>query len=256
MAPPAAQLRELTVDIATRRGRDARAVRVLDEVDLVVEQGRVTALIGESGCGKSLVAGALCGLLPPAARVSGGILVSGQDMTLAGESGWRPLRGRHVGFVPQSAATSFTPVRTIGSQLAEVCELLDSERTPGQLINAVGLAADVADRYPHELSGGMAQRMAIAAALSGRPRLLIADEPTSALDPDNAAMVWRLLADAAADGAGVLVVTHDLPSLLRAAACDDIALMRAGTVLRQAAAAELLDDADDYVRRFFAAVVL
>lgn len=253
---PAAQLRDFTVDIATRGGAGAPAVRVLDAVDLDVAAGRVTALIGESGCGKSLVAAALCGLLPPAARPSGRIVIDGRDLTGAGESLWRGLRGRHVGLVPQSAATSFTPVRTIGSQLAEVCGRLGADRTPAQLCTAVGLPDDVAARYPHELSGGMAQRVAIAAALAGRPGLIVADEPTSALDPDNAALVWQLLADATADGAAVLIITHDLPSLLRADACDDIALMRTGTVMRQASADEMLADPDAYARRFFTTVAV
>ena len=246
-----AQVRNLTVDIATRR-RGGEPVRVLDAVDLDLRPGRLTALIGESGCGKSMVAVALCGLLPSAAQVTGRILIDGQDVTAAGEPVWRTLRGRHIGLVPQSAATSFTPVRTVGAQLGEVCARLDSPHTPAQWCDQVRLPADVVDRYPHELSGGMAQRAAIAAALAGRPRLLIADEPTSALDPDNAAVVWRLLAETAADGAAVLVVTHDLPSLLRADACDDIALMRAGAVLRQAETAAMVAGDDPYARRFFA----
>lgn len=254
MAPPTAQLCHLTVDIATRSGRNAPVVRVLDSVSLDVGAGCVTALIGESGCGKSMVAAALCGLLPPAAQVTGRILVRGEDLVASGERGWRPLRGHHIDLVPQSAATSFTPVRTIGSQLTEVCERLSADRTPAQLCAAVRLPADVVHRYPHELSGGMAQRAAIAAALAGRPELLIADEPTSALDPANAAVVWQLLAEAASDGAAVLVITHDLPSLLRADVCDDIALMSAGSILRRAATTDMLADPDSYVRRFFAAV--
>ncbi|CAN3126901.1 Putative ABC transporter ATP-binding protein [Mycobacterium sp. smrl_JER01] len=250
----AARLIGLTVDIDLGRGRNAAAVRVLDDVDLELRAGRVTALIGESGCGKSLVAAALSGLMPPGSHVRGQIRIAGDQVRTGDERAWRALRGHRIGMVPQSAATSFTPVRTVGSQLAEVCTRLGADRTPAQLCAAVALPPGVADRYPHELSGGMAQRVAIAAALAGRPALLLADEPTSALDPDNAALVWRLLGDAAAGGAAVLVITHDMPSLLRAAVCDDVAVMVRGTVASQAPLTEVLGDADPYTRALLGAV--
>ena len=145
-------------------------------------------------------------------------------------------------------------MRTIGSQLAEVCDRLAADRAPKQLLTAVALPADVTRRYPHELSGGMAQRVAIAAALAGRPGLLIADEPTSALDPDNAALIWRLLGDAAADGAAVLVITHDMPSLRRAGVCDDVAVMARGSVTTQVPLAEAMSGTDLYVRTLLGAV--
>lgn len=252
----AAQLSDFSVDIATRPGRAAPVVRTLDSVDLHVRAGELTALIGESGCGKSLAAAALCGLLPPGSTVTGRVTIAGTDITFDDERQWRRLRGRHIGVVPQSAATSFTPVRTVGAQLAEVCRRLRADRTPARLLAAVGLAADVGDRYPRELSGGMAQRVAIAAALAGRPRLLLADEPTTGLDPDNAALVWRLLAEAAAGGAGVLVITHDVPSLLRAQACDDVALMRAGTILAQEPLSVMTARTDGYLGRFFTPALL
>ncbi len=251
-----AALEQLTVDIATRPGRNADSVRPLRDVELTVAAGSVTALIGESGCGKSLVAAALCGLLPPGSRVRGRVVFDGADLTHAGERHWRPLRGHRIGLVPQSPATSFTPVSTVGRQLEQVCRRLGSDRTAAELLAAAHLPASSAGLYPHELSGGMAQRAAIAAALAGRPELLIADEPTSALDPDNAALVWRLLADVAAAGVAVLVITHDLPALLAAQVCDDIALMRAGTVIRRAPIAEMAVSTDDYVSRFFAGALI
>ncbi|WP_349270001.1 ABC transporter ATP-binding protein [Mycolicibacterium parafortuitum] len=252
----AARLTGLTVGIDLRRGRDSATVDVLDDVYLDVPAGRVTALVGESGCGKSLVAAALTGLMPPGSRVRGTVHVGGRQVRCDDERAWRELRGRQVGSVPQSASTSFTPVRTIGSQLAEVCARLDSDRTPGQLCAAVALPPHVVDRYPHELSGGMAQRVAIAAALAGRPGLLVADEPTSALDPDNAALIWQLLGDAASDGAGVLVITHDMPSLLRAAVCDDVAVMARGTVLSQATLSDTLTSADPYTQALLGTVAV
>ncbi|UXA18618.1 ATP-binding cassette domain-containing protein [Mycobacterium sp. SMC-4] len=251
---PAARLTGLTVDIDLRRGRRSAAVSVLDAVDLVVTAGRVTALVGESGCGKSLVAAALSGLMPPGSRVRGQVHIGARELRPDDERAWRTLRGRHIGVVPQSAATSLTPVRTVGSQLAEVCARLGADRSPEQLCAAVALPDSVSDRYPHELSGGMAQRVAIAAALAGRPGLLIADEPTSALDPDNAALVWRLLGDAAAAGAAVLVITHDMPSLLRAEVCDEVAVMARGTVLSQDPLGEVLTRADPYQRALLGTV--
>ncbi|WP_370329697.1 ATP-binding cassette domain-containing protein [Mycolicibacterium hippocampi] len=250
----AAEIRDLSVRIAVRHGRRSAAVNVLDRVVLHVPPGQVTALVGESGCGKSLVAAALSGLMPPGSQVRGQVLIGGTEMRHDDEPGWRALRGRHIGLVPQSAATSFTPVRTVGSQLAEVCARLGADRTPEQLCAAVALPADATARYPHELSGGMAQRVAIAAALAGRPGLLLADEPTSALDPDNAGLVWNLLGDAAAAGAGVLVITHDMRSLRQAGACADVALMAEGTVLQQLPLAEATASSDPYTRAMLGAV--
>ncbi|UXA15264.1 ATP-binding cassette domain-containing protein [Mycobacterium sp. SMC-8] len=275
-----ARLAGLTVDIALRRGRRPDTVNVLDDVNLEVPAGQVTALIGESGCGKSLVVAALSGLLPPGSRARGLVHIGDRELRPDDERSWRALRGRHVGVVPQSAATSFTPVRTVGSQLAEISARLgvsgreeqigDRGReeqigvrgreeqmgvsTPEQLCAAVALPAGVVHRYPHELSGGMAARVAIAAALAGRPALLLADEPTSALDPENAALVWRLLGTAAADGAAVLVVTHDMPSLLRAEVCDDVAVMTRGTVRSRQPLADALADPDPYLRALLGTV--
>ena len=249
-----ASLRGFSADIAVRRGRGTDSVAVLDRVDLTVRAGCVTALIGESGCGKSMVAAALAGLMPPGSRVRGTVRVGETDMDARDEKSWRALRGHRIGLVPQSAATSFTPVRTVGSQLAEICARLGADRNPEQLCAAVALPADVVDRYPGELSGGMAQRVAIAAALAGRPALLLADEPTSALDPGNAELVWHLLGQACADGAGVLVITHDMPSLLRAQKCDDVAVMARGRVLDQLPLDAALASTDPYLRALLNAV--
>lgn len=254
MTAPIAQLRELTVDIATRPGRGAPVVRALTGTDLTLHSGRVTALIGESGCGKSLAAAAFCGLLPPGSQVSGEIRYAGADLARADERTWRRLRGHHLGLVPQSPATSFTPVRTLGAQLTEVCRRLGSEFTVRELLEMAHLDPGSTALYPHELSGGMAQRAAIAAALAGGPEVLIADEPTSALDPANAALVWQLLTGLAATGVSVLVITHDLTSLLAANGCHDIAVMRSGTVLLQQDTAAMTASTDEYLSRFFAGV--
>ncbi|MHC3004150.1 ATP-binding cassette domain-containing protein [Gordonia sp. GN26] len=246
-----ARLDGVTVDVAARR---RRRVRVLDDVTLDLPSGSMTALVGESGCGKSMVAAALCGLLPPGSSVTGRLSL-GDDAFLGDEIGgrdprWRAMRGRRVGLVPQSAATSFTPVRTLGSQLDEVIAGLDGARDAVELCHAVHLDPDALQLYPHELSGGMAQRAAIAAALAGDPDILVADEPTSALDPDLAAAIWALLADTARCGAAVLVITHDMDAL-RTGGCDSVAVMRAGRIADHRAAADLATSDDDHVAAFF-----
>jgi peptide/nickel transport system ATP-binding protein len=277
-----ARLDGVTVDVAVRR---RERVRVLDDVTLELPAGSMTALVGESGCGKSMVAASLCGLLPPGSSVTGRLSLG--DDSFSGEeiSGrdprWRELRGRRVGLVPQSAATSFTPVRTLGSQLHEVIAGLDGARDAVELCHAVHLDPDALELYPHELSGGMAQRAAIAAALAGDPQVLVADEPTSALDPELAAAIWDLLAATARRGAAVLVITHDTETLrggLRDASSASsgrssggeglgvaarvgvrsggegwagVAVMRAGRVVEHRPAADLATSDDEYVAAFF-----
>jgi peptide/nickel transport system ATP-binding protein len=248
-----ARLRGFGVRISTRGDHDG-VVTGLDDVDLDIAAGSVTALVGESGCGKSLVALALCGLLPPGSAPRGDLSIAGDILTDAGESRWRGLRGRVVGLVPQSPATSFTPVRTVGSQITEVVNILDSDRGAAELVALAGLPADALDLFPHELSGGMAQRAAIAAALAGRPDLLIADEPTSALDPELAGLVWKLLRSIADDGAAVLVITHDITSLIASDICRSVAVMRSGRMIVQASPTHVLASDDDHVTKLFSGV--
>ncbi|MCZ4578515.1 ATP-binding cassette domain-containing protein [Gordonia amicalis] len=282
-----ARLDGLTVDVAVRR---REPVRVLDDVTLDLPAGAMTALVGESGCGKSMVAAALCGLLPPGSSVTGRVSLGDDDFLddeVAGrDPRWRTLRGRRVGLVPQSAATSFTPVRTLGSQLDEVISGLGGTRDAVELCRAVHLDPDALRLYPHELSGGMAQRAAIAAAIAGDPAILVADEPTSALDPDLAAAIWGLLADTARRGAAVLVITHDVDTMVggrrgvggfdavprfardrlsrqgavprfardrlsRQGGADRVAVMRAGRIVEEGPAAEVLRSSEPYVAEFF-----
>ncbi|MDS1114110.1 ATP-binding cassette domain-containing protein [Gordonia westfalica] len=213
----AARIDDLTVDVAVRHRWHRGSVRVLDGVALDLPSASMTALIGESGCGKSMVASALCGLLPAGATARGRLTIGDETMIddeLVGRGArWTGLRGRRVGLVPQSVATSFTPVRTVGAQLDEVIATLDGPCDAAELCRAVRLDPSALDLFPHELSGGMAQRAAIAAALAGDPEILVADEPTSALDPDLAAAIWDLLAATARRGAAVLVITHDVETL-------------------------------------------
>lgn len=214
-------------------------VAAVSEVSFEVRPGECLALVGESGCGKSVLAGALLGFLPANAELAGGAWLSGDgqpldlltapDRVLAAT-----VRGRRIGLVPQSPAAHLTPVRTARDQLEETVEaLLPDEREPRTRAEAVatraGLAPSELDHYPHELSGGMAQRVATALALVGDPWLLIADEPTTGLDRVLVAALVDELRRMVTEGRAVLMITHDLAAARRVA--DRIAVMYAGRLV-------------------------
>lgn len=235
-----------------RRGRRTTVEAAVD-VSLTLGPGRVHALVGESGSGKSVLAATLSGLVPAGSSVQGRVLVEGQDVTTwlghPRDRRWQPLRGRVVGAVSQSAATSFTPTRSIGNQLDEVVAALDGSLSAPELCDRVGLPPDVLDRHPHELSGGMAQRAALAAALAGQPRILVADEPTSALDRGLAREVLQLLRGEADAGVAVLLVTHDLQALLDEPVADELSVMHRGRIREQGSAHQVLTHpTDPYAR--------
>jgi len=254
MTIPALTLDGLTVRIPTASG----TVHAASEVDLTLRAGQVHALVGESGCGKSVVGAAICGLLPTAATVSGGIALhrpGSADVHLeaARPRTWRKIRGRRIAWIPQSAATYLTPVRTVGEQLAETCRHLDSPHTPAVLLTRVGLEPTVAGLYPHELSGGMAQRAAIAFALAGDPQVIVADEPTSNLDPELTDHTLRLLRAAADAGAAVLLISHDLDTL--PAHTDRVAVMYASRIVETGPTADVFADPwHPYTRDLLAAL--
>jgi peptide/nickel transport system ATP-binding protein len=248
----------LTVRIPVGRGD---AVHAVTELSLDVEAGSITALVGESGCGKSIVAAAVMGVLPYEAVVTGSIRLNVDDPAhsadepidiLAGEHSYR---GRHIALVPQSPSTSFTPVRTVGSQLQEAITALGTAHTPADLVDRAGLARSALDLYPHELSGGMAQRAAVAAALAGDPEVIIADEPTSGLDRARTDQIGELLRECADSGAAVLLITHDLGHLIRAGIADTVAVMYASRLMEVGPGAHVLDDPwHDYTRDLLAAL--
>lgn len=237
------QARGLTLRIPTRGGW----VHAGTDLDLTLTAGEVTALIGESGCGKSTLASALVGLLPPRTQVTGSLRIDGTEMAKAGERAWRPLRGRRIGLVAQSAATCLTPVRLVEGQLAETIAAHGAAHTVAGLLERVGLNPTAAGLYPHELSGGMAQRVAIALALAGDPAVLIADEPTASLDPELAARTLHLLRAAADDGVAVLLITHDLQGLVDADVADSVAVMYAGRIIEHGPTV-LTEPTHDYSR--------
>ncbi|MFJ6567692.1 dipeptide ABC transporter ATP-binding protein [Streptomyces sp. NPDC091292] len=193
----------------------------VDGLDLEVAAGQITAVVGESGSGKSSTAHAVVGLLPGTGRVeAGGVRLDGEELTTLGEKEWRRVRGRRIGLIPQDPGVALDPVKPVGRQVAEVLRIHGLAATGrGAAARAVELLADAglpdpalrARQYPHELSGGMRQRVLIAMATAAGPRLLVADEPTSALD----VTVQRQILDhlqgvVTSTGTAILLITHDL----------------------------------------------
>lgn len=249
----------LTVRIPTLLAGEPATVSALTEVTTSLEAGRVRALVGESGCGKSVLGLALMGMLPPRTRATGSLTIDGDELLHAPEKRWRAVRGRVVALVPQSSATSLTPTRTAGRQLAEtVCELTGTRASADELAERarrVGLAPEALARYPHELSGGMAQRVGVALALAGNPRVIVADEPTASLDAELADQVLCLLGECARQGAAVLLITHDLRSLERTGVADEVWVMYAGRIVEQGAAGQVLQaPRHDYTRALIGAL--
>ncbi|MFG3189520.1 ABC transporter ATP-binding protein [Streptomyces omiyaensis] len=231
-------VRGLTVRFRLRGGRTVAAVT---DADFDLAPGECLALVGESGCGKSVLASALLGLLPANAETAGTALVDGTDLLAAGEKTLaRSVRGRRIGLVPQSPAAHLTPVRTVRAHLEETVRALTT--TPrSRRRKAAEDAADRAafpathlDAYPHELSGGLAQRAATALALIGDAPLLLADEPTTGLDRDLVERTADELRRHADDGRGLLLITHDLTAAARIA--DRVAVMYAGRIVETAPA--------------------
>ncbi|MGW4318607.1 ABC transporter ATP-binding protein [Streptomyces sp. NPDC004684] len=223
---------------------------VVHRVDLAVPAGSAVALVGESGSGKSLTARSVLRLLPPAARVGGDVRFAGASIPAMDRAALRTLRSRDVGMVFQDPRAHVNPLRTIGDFLTEGLVATrgtsrrDAEAKAVALLREVGVA-DAARRLrarPAELSGGLLQRVMIAAALLAEPRLLLADEPTTALDVTTQAEVMAVIDEARAQrGLALLFITHDLA--LAAAVCDRVAVMYAGSTVEELPASGLHGDA-------------
>jgi oligopeptide/dipeptide ABC transporter ATP-binding protein len=237
-----------------------RPVVAVDRLSLDLYPGEVTALIGESGSGKSATILALLGLLPAGAVVSGEMIIGEERVAFPDERALARLRGRVFGAVFQDPLASLNPVLTIGEQIEEVFRAhrghshSKARRASIGLLERVGLpdpAARARD-YAHRLSGGQRQRAAIAMALAGRPRVLLADEPTSALDPTVQAQILDLLLDLVQGGTALLLVTHDLA--FAAEAADRVAVIYAGHILEHGPVAEVaLAPAHPYTQALLAA---
>jgi peptide/nickel transport system ATP-binding protein len=235
---PLLELRDLSVRI----GSGERAVAAVSNVDLELEPGEVVGLVGESGAGKTMVARAVTGLLPTTAVSSGELLFAGRDVLRMTEPELRRHRGEGAALCFQQPRSALSPVRTAGDQVADRLRVHGGDRwTPLDLFRAVGIRnpAQRLGAYPHELSGGMAQRVMISLALACSPKLLVADEPTTGLDVTLARNILALLRRAATEEErGVLIISHDLAAI--AEVCDRIAVMYAGTLAEAGPTAEVL----------------
>ncbi len=238
-------------------------VRPVDGIDFELRRGETFALLGESGCGKSMTALALMRLLPDGGRVeSGSVRFHGEELLARSEASMRELRGGRIGMIFQEPSTSLNPVMTVFGQIGEVLAVHRGLRGAAareearRLLAAVGIpeAGERLDAYPFQLSGGMKQRVMIAMALAGEPELLIADEPTTALDVTIQAQVLERLADLQSGrGMGMLLITHDLGVVARMA--HRVAVMYAGEMVEQGGRADFFaNPLHPYSRKLFAAL--
>jgi ABC-type dipeptide/oligopeptide/nickel transport system ATPase component len=228
-------------------GADGADVLAVDNVSLVVEPGEIMALVGESGSGKSMTSLAVMGLLPAAARVSGEIIVGGTRVSRLPRRELEDLRGRRMGMVFQEPMTSLNPVLTIRRQMTEGprrhlnVDKKAAERLALNALAEVGIPdpSIIMGQYPHQLSGGMRQRVMIASALVLKPALLIADEPTTALDVTVQAQVLDLLVSLKKrSGSGILLITHDIGVVAETA--DRVAVMQRGRIVEAGWVSEVL----------------
>jgi peptide/nickel transport system ATP-binding protein len=244
----------------THLGPADNPVRAVDGVDLCLQRGETFVLVGESGCGKSMIALSMMRLLPPSGRVvQGEVMLHGKSLLDLPEVEMRRERGGGIGMIFQEPMTSLNPVMTVGRQVAEAVRLHDPQhaRNPRvrvlELFRLVGIPDPERriDEYPHQLSGGMKQRVMIAMALAGRPAVLIADEPTTALDVTIQAQVLQLLRDLQQEtGMAVLLITHDLGVVAEMA--DRVGVMYAGQLVETAPVAGFFErPRHPYSRKLF-----
>jgi peptide/nickel transport system ATP-binding protein len=238
---------------------DGGELHAVQGVSLSLDTGQRLGLVGESGCGKTTTVLGMLGLLPPSASVSGRVLLNGRDILAGGEDTIRPHRWTDLAIVFQGAMNALNPVQTVSSQIVEALEVHErasgkSARTrAGELLESVGIPRDRGERFPHEFSGGMRQRAAIAMALACDPSVLVADEPTTALDVMVQAQILELLDALCRNfGLALLLVTHDLPVV--AQLCDRAAVMYAGEIVERGPVDALFHEPrHPYTRLLFAA---
>ena len=256
---PLLDVRNLSVQFTTRAG----TVTVLDDISFTLERGERISFVGESGCGKSMTALALMGLLPAMGRVSGGqILFKSEDLTQASAARLRRLRGNEVSMIFQEPMTSLNPVFTIGQQIVEVLRLhrgidnASARRRALELLEAVRIpnASARIDDYPHQLSGGQRQRVMIAIALACEPEILIADEPTTALDVTVQAEIFALLRDLGTKlDTAIILITHDMGAVAQMS--ERMLVMYAGRRVEEGRVADVVGaPAHPYTRGLIACV--
>jgi peptide/nickel transport system ATP-binding protein len=237
VSAPLLSVEGASVSLPTPRG----ALKAVDSVDLSLAAGRTLGIVGESGCGKTMLSRAILQLLPKRAQLTGRVMFNGRDLATLAPEALRRLRGPELAVVFQDPMTSLNPVLTIGTQLVETLRAHLGMETNAALRRGADLLAEVGipepeqrlRQYPHQLSGGMRQRVAIAIALSCEPKLLIADEPTTALDVTVQAQILDLLArEQRRRHMAMILITHDLGVV--AGRTDEVAVMYAGRVVERA----------------------
>lgn len=258
MEPKTLEIRGLTVCFGTEKG----VIRPVNDVSLDVPAGSVVGIVGESGCGKSMTARAVMGLLRPPGRITGGtVTLCGREITSLPEKEKRKLRGAEISMIFQEPMTSLNPLIRVGKQVDEAirlhtdCSREESKARTLEMFREVEIPEpeNRYDCYPHQLSGGLRQRVLIAMAMACRPKLLIADEPTTALDVTVEAQILRLLEGLRGAGTSVLIISHNLGVI--ASVCDYVYVMYAGRIVEQAETAALFDrPLHPYTRGLFRSV--
>ncbi|MDQ0072854.1 peptide/nickel transport system ATP-binding protein [Variovorax boronicumulans] len=241
------RVQDLHVEFKTRRGQ----ALVLNGVDFEIRAGETLCVVGESGCGKSMTALALLRLIPsPPGRIRDGrVLFQGEDLVQASDARMREVRGNRISMIFQEPMTSLNPVFTVGDQIGESLQLhaglnaREARQRAIEMLRQVGIPAPErrVDEYPHQLSGGMRQRVMIAMALACRPDILIADEPTTALDVTVQAQIFDLLRELQREkGTAIMFITHDMGAVAEMA--DRVMVMYAGRVIEQGTTEQVLSE--------------
>ncbi len=235
-------------NLSTQLGDAAQPVNAVSDVSFELQRGKTFVLVGESGCGKSMIALSLMRLLPPSGRIVGGeVILNGTSLLDLSEEAMRKQRGGGIGMIFQEPMTSLNPVMRVGDQVLEAVKLHDPGSISAMNARVVELFRSVGipeperrvNEYPHQLSGGMKQRVMIAMALAGRPEVLIADEPTTALDVTIQAQVLEVLRDVQRQtGMAILMITHDLGVVAEMA--DEVGVMYAGQLIERASVKDFL----------------
>ena len=245
MSEPLLQVEALRVEFNTRDG----VARVIDDLDIALNSGEILGIVGESGCGKSMTALSIMGLVPtPPGRItSGTIRLADENLLEASEQRMRQVRGNDISMIFQEPMTSLNPVFSIGDQIAETVMLHEKRRRQDawdwavEMLEAVGIpdAEQRASEYPHQMSGGMRQRVMIAMALACQPQVLIADEPTTALDVTVQAQIFDLLKELRErTGAAIILITHDMGAI--AEMTERVVVMYAGRKVEDGPVDEIL----------------
>jgi oligopeptide/dipeptide ABC transporter ATP-binding protein len=256
MPEPLLQIEHLSLGFETDDG----LLRAVEDLSLCIDTGEIVCLVGESGCGKSITAQSIARLIPSVKHLGGRVLLEGRDTFALSPKELRGIRGKGVSYIFQDPALALNPTMTIGSQIMEALTLHQPERANHEqcvrALEEVGIPSPElrVNEYPHQLSGGMKQRVMIAMALACRPKLLVADEPTTALDVTIQAQILCLLNELRAQyRMSILLITHNLGIVSQIA--DRVAVMYAGQIVEQGTTRQILDTpAHPYTKALLAAV--